>query len=78
MLEKVIKIGSREILADGQIQVRHDTHILEDDVLVSVSYHREVISPGQDVSNQPEEVKRLAKLEHTDEVIKAYIEARIG
>jgi len=43
---------------------------------LSVSYWREVIAPGQDVSNKPPEVQRLAKLEHTPGVVRAYIDSR--
>jgi len=74
MLTKTEKVGSREILADGQILVRIDTEIWEDDKFLSVSYWREVIAPGQDVSSRAPEIQRLAKLEHTAGVIKAYID----
>lgn len=74
MLTKIEKVGSRQILADGQIQVRIDTEVWEDGTFLSVSYWREVIAPGQDVSDRPPEVQRLAELEHTPEVIKAYID----
>ena len=76
MLRKIEKVGARQVLADGQIQVRMDTEIWEDDQRLSVSYWREVIAPGQDVSNKPPEVQRLAKLEHTEAVIQAYIKSR--
>ena len=76
MLRKIEKVGARQVLADGQIQVRMDTEIWEDDERLSVSYWREVIAPGQDVSNKPPEVQRLAKLEHTPGVVRAYIESR--
>ena len=75
-LRKVERIGSREILSDGQIQVRVDTEIYEDDTLLSTTYWREVISPGQDVSDRSPEVQRIARIEHTPAVVKAYIESR--
>jgi len=74
MLEKIEKIGSREVLADGQIQVRIDTEIYEDGNLLSKSYWREVIAPGQDVSNRAPEIQRIARIEHTPAVVKAYID----
>ena len=76
MLRKIEKVGARQVLADGQIQVRMDTEIWEDDERLSVSSWRAVIAPGQDVSNKPPEVQRLAKLEHTEAVIQAYIKSR--
>jgi len=75
MLTKTNVIGSRDINAFGHIQVRYDTEIREDGVLVSTSYHREVISPGQDVSAKAPEIQRIAAIEHTPEVIQAYLES---
>ena len=71
MLEKIEKIGSREVLADGPIQVRIDTEIYEDGNLLSKSYWREVIAPGQDVSNRAPEILRMARIEHTPAVVYA-------
>ena len=69
------EIGSREILADGQIQVREDTIIERDGVEISRTYHREVISPGQDVSSKGPEIRRIVAVEHTPEVIRAYLDS---
>jgi hypothetical protein len=66
-------IGSREVLGDGQIQVRTDTIIERDGVEISRSYHRHVIAPGMDVSAEDPAVQRIARVEHTDVVVKAYI-----
>jgi len=66
------EIGSREVLADGQIQVRTDTVIERDGVEISRSYHRQVVVPGQDVSGQDASVQTVAKAVHTPEVIAAY------
>jgi hypothetical protein len=38
--------------------------------------NRQVFAPGDDVSNAPDLVKKLAEVEHTDAVITAYAEAR--
>ena len=74
MLDKILKLGSREIVANGHIQCRCDTEIWEDGVLLSTSYWREVIAPGQDVSSMCDEIQRLARIEHTPEVIRAYLD----
>jgi hypothetical protein len=74
MLEKLEKLGSREILSDGHIQCRWDTEIWEDGHLLSTSYWREVIAPGQDVSGHAPEIQRIARVEHTPAVVKAYID----
>ena len=68
-------VGSRNIMSDGQIQVRIDTIIERDGEEVSRTYWREVIAPGQDVSSKPNEIQRIALVEHTPSVIKAYLES---
>ena len=72
------EIGSREVLADGQIQVRTDTIIDRDGVEVSRTYHRKVVVPGQDVSGLDPSVQRIARAEHTKAVIDAFIAARLA
>jgi len=66
------EIGSREVLLDGQIQVRTDTIIEKDGVEISRTYHRHVVVPGQDVSGQDASVQIVANAVHTPEVIAAY------
>lgn len=66
------EIASREVLADGQIQVRTDTIIERDGVEVSRSFHRHVISPGDDVSGEDASVQTVANAVHTDEVVAAF------
>jgi hypothetical protein len=74
MLTKIEKVGSRDVLSDGLIQVRIDTEIWDDDELISTTYWREVIAPGQDVSDRAPEIQRIARMEHTPAVVKAYID----
>jgi hypothetical protein len=71
-LEEKTVIGSREVLADGQIQVRTDTVIERDGVEISRTFHRHVIAPGQDVSGEDASVQTVANAVHTAEVIAAY------
>ena len=66
------EIGSREVLLDGQIQVRTDTIIEKDGVEISRTYHRHVVVPGQDVSGQDASVQIVANAVHTAEVIAAF------
>lgn len=69
-------IGSREVLSDGQIQVRTDTIIERDGVEISRSFHRHVVAPGDDVSGEDSSVQVVANAVHTDAVIADYIAAR--
>ena len=71
-LTERIEIGSREVLADGQIQVRTDTIIERDGVIISRAYHRHVIAPGDDVSGEHASVQTVANAVHTADVIAAY------
>ena len=65
-------VSSREVLADGQIQVRTDTVIERDGVEISRSFHRHVVAPGDDVSGEDASVQTVANAVHTDAVIAAY------
>ena len=70
------EVSRREVLADGQIQVRTDTVIERDGVEVSRSFHRHVVVPGADVSGEDASVQTGANAVHTAEVIAAYNAAR--
>ena len=71
-LTERIEIGSREVLADGQIQVRTDTVIERDGVEIGRSFHRHVVAPGDDLSGEDAAVQTVANAVHTDAVIAAY------
>jgi hypothetical protein len=70
-------IGSREVLPDGQIQVRTDTIIEKDGVEISKTFHRHVIVPGADVSGEDATVQTVANAVHTAEVIAAFRAANV-
>ena len=62
-----------EIVGDFKhIQVRTATVIKEDGVELSRSFHRHVVAPDSDSSNESADVKAMVKQFHTDEVKKAY------
>jgi len=65
-------IGHRDILSDGQIQIREDTIVKKDGEYFTTSFHRYVIYPGQDYSMMDESIKRICQIEHTPEVIAAF------
>mgnify|MGYP001191325621 CR=1 FL=1 len=54
------------------VQIRTKTAIVEDDVEISSSYHRHVIAPGDDYSNESADVKKLCSTFHTKAVKDAY------
>ena len=45
-------VDSIDVLPDGQIQVRRADRIFRDGVEISKSYHRHVVSPGDDLSKE--------------------------
>ena len=62
-LTERIEIGRREVLADGQIQVRTDTIIEKDGVEISRAFHRHVVAPGDDLTKEEldESIKEVKK-----------------
>jgi hypothetical protein len=71
-LTKKSLISSIEVLPDGQIQVRRSDQIWEDGVMLSESYHRHVIYPGNNVDSEDARVREIATTVHTPEVIAAF------
>ena len=71
-LTKKVEIGSIEVLPMGQIQVRQDTIIEEDGKQLSKSYHRHVVEPDSDISNEDQRVKDVANTVHTQAVKDAW------
>jgi hypothetical protein len=57
------------------IQCRKATIVEKDGVEVGHSYHRHVVTPGDDLTNECEEVKKVAAALWTPAVIAAYEEA---
>ena len=64
-----------EVVGDFKhIQVRTATVIKEDGKELSRSFHRHVVSPNSDSTNESADVKAMVAQFHTDEVKKAYAE----
>ncbi len=64
-----------EVVGDYKhIQVRTATVIKEDGVEISRSFHRHVVAPNSDISDESEDVQAMARQFHTDAVKKAYAE----
>ena len=71
-LTKQIVIDKIEIIENGTVQVREVTRIMEDGNELSKSYHRWTIAPGQNYSDQPDNVKAICAAAHTPAVIAAF------
>ena len=62
-----------EVVGDFKhIQVRTATVIKEDGVELSRSFHRHVVSPNSDSTNESADVKAMVAQFHTAELKKAY------
>ena len=72
MLEKVEIVDRIEVVENGCVQVRTKTAILENNVEISGSYHRHVLAPGDDYSNEDARVKAICAAVHTADVVAAY------
>ena len=54
------------------VQVRTATIIERDGVEISRSFHRHVVQPGDDTTNESAEVQAICATVHTAEIIAAY------
>lgn len=70
------EIGSRQVLRDGQIQIRTDSIVLKDGLEISRTYHRHVLAPGDSITNEDPSVQRIAMAEHTPAIVAAYKDAQ--
>ena len=71
-LEKVVTVDLIEVIESGSVQVRTKTAIMEDGKQISGSFHRHVVAPGNDYSNEDARVQAICAAAHTPEVIAAY------
>lgn len=71
-LEEVSVVDKIEVLLNGQIQVRRRDQVLKDGVEIAATFHRHVLSPGDDLTDQDLRVVAIAEATWTPEVIQAY------
>ena len=76
MLEKQIVVDLIEAIENGCVQVRTCTRIMEDGKQISGTFHRHVVSPGDDYSDEDAKVQAICAAVHTPEVVTAYKEAQ--
>ena len=71
-LTKQTVVDFIEVTEGGHVQVRVATRIIEDGKILSQSFHRHVVSPGQDYANEDPKVQAICAAVHTPEVVAAY------
>jgi hypothetical protein len=72
MLTKISVVDKTEVLENGCVQVRTAIRIMEDGQVLSQSFHRHVVAPGDDYSQEDAKVQAICAAVHTPEVIAAY------
>ena len=77
MLEKIVSVDLIEVVENGTIQVRTKTAIMEDGKQISGAFHRHVVVPGADYSQEDAKVKAICAAVHTADVIATYQAAQI-
>lgn len=66
-----------EIVESGAVQVRVANRVVDENGgILSSSFHRHVVAPGDDYSNEDARVQAVCAATHTDEVIAAYKAAK--
>lgn len=73
LTEKSI-IDKIEVVENNSIQIRNANVIEKDGVEIARTYHRHILCPGDDVSNEDARVQAIANVIWTEEVVNAYKE----
>jgi hypothetical protein len=71
-LSKETVVDKIEVLESNAIQVRSVIRVREDGEVLSSAYHRHVLQPGDDLTNEDAKVVAIANAVWTQEVIDAY------
>lgn len=71
-ITKEVVIDQITVTENGVILYREATKIIEDGVELTKTYHRNTLTPGQDLTDHPANVVAIANTVWTEEVIAAY------
>jgi hypothetical protein len=71
LIEKQI-VDLVELVQSNHIQVRTANIIEKDGTEIARTFHRHVLAPGDDVTNEDQKVQAIANAVWTEEVIAAY------
>ena len=72
MLTEQIVISQIQILEDGQLQIRRSRRVYDGAEMIAEQYHRHVLAPGDDTTQEDARVRAVANLLWTPAVIDAY------
>ena len=62
------------VTANGVVQLRYTTKIMEDGNEISSSFHRTTLIPGQDVSDCSAEIISICNIMWTPQVVASYLD----
>ena len=71
-ITKLVNVDQITVTENGTIFYREATRIMEDGNELSKTYHRTLLTPGQDLADQPESVTTICNVVWTPQVIEAY------
>jgi DNA-binding transcriptional LysR family regulator len=71
-LTKETVVDQITVTENGTVLYREATRIMEDGKQLSQTYHRTSLTPGQDLTGQPDNVVAICNVAWTPEVISAY------
>ena len=78
MITKQTVVDQVTVVENGIVLYREATRIMEDGKELTKTYHRSSLTPGQDLTGQPEKVVAIAQAAWTPEVIAAYEAAQLA
>lgn len=71
-IENQTAVDLIHVTENGFVHVRTAHSIIEDDVVIAKSFHRHVITPGADYSQEDARVQAICEAAHTHEIIEAH------
>ena len=78
MITKETVVDQITVVENGTVLYREATRIIEDGKVLTQTYHRSSLTPGQDLTDQPEKVVAICNTAWTPEVIAAYQAAQLA
>jgi hypothetical protein len=72
MITKETVVDQITVCENGIVLYREATRIIEDGKVLTQTYHRTSLTPGQDLEGQPANVVAICNTAWTNEVVSAY------
>jgi hypothetical protein len=74
----VEKIDCIKTNNDKSVYVRKSINTFENGILIDFKFKQKVVNPGDDYSNQDDQVKAICEATHTADVIAAYEASQVA